>query len=133
LSFQIGDDTATSYSAALTCNNLSMSINQNFYVVRNSYCDLVNYQVVSSVAWRLLFRLPCSLVDHELGSGISTCKGSWGELYNQVIRAYMNRAPSGTFHSHNFNTVMAGLLRDTSERLVWLTHQLVFFTFVIYA
>jgi len=46
------------------------------------------------------------------------CKGSWGEVYHHVIRVHMSRAPSGTFHSHNFNTVMTCLLRDTAKQLV---------------
>lgn len=66
------------------------------------------------------FRLPCSLVDRELACRISTSKGSWGEVYHHVVRVHMNRASSGTFHSHNFNTVMACVLRDMSKQLVWL-------------
>lgn len=66
--------------------------------------------------------MPFSLVDRELGSRISTCKGSWGEVYHNVIRVHMTRAPSGTFHSHNFNTVMAYLLRDTAKQLVYLAY-----------
>jgi len=73
------------------------------------------------------FRLPCSLVDRELACRISTSKGSWGEVYHHVVRVHMNRASSGTFHSHNFNTVMACVLRDMSKQLVWLAHCLLAF------
>ena len=56
---------------------------------------------------------------------MSTSKGSWGELYHHVVRAHMSRAPSGTFHSHNFSAVMSCLLRDTSKQSVRLACHLV--------
>jgi len=66
-----------------------------------------------------VYRLPCSLVDRGRGSRTPVCKGSWGEQHHHVVRVHMNRAPSGTFHSHNFNTVMTYLLHDTSKQLVY--------------
>ena len=67
---------------------------------------------------RLFFRLPCSLVDQHLCRRLLAGKDSWSELYRHVVCVHMNRTPTGTFHSHNFDTVVTCLLRDTSKLLV---------------
>jgi len=93
----------------------SVSVMQLITTITVSTCLTSSLHIYSL---HLFFRLPCSLVDQHLCRRLLAGKDSWSELYRHVVCVHMNRTPTGTFHSHNFDTVVTCLLRDTSKLLV---------------
>ena len=57
-------------------------------------------------------RLAHGIVDRLPSSISPTPKNSWGEAYQLVVHAHMMHLPSGTFHSHNFSSIMSCILSD---------------------